>query len=277
MSAPKLTRWQLTTHAILMLLVFLSLVPFLMMVLISAKDSAQLFTHFWGLPNPIRWGNYAFGWQVVAQYISNSVLVSAATCALTIGLAAPAAYAMSRMNFVGRRVMFMAVIALLMVPGVFMLVPLFLTVRELGLLNSYPGLILPQVAGSLPIAIFLFHGFFSDLPKDLFDAARIDGANEWRVLGQIVLPLSLPIVSTVAILNLLASWNNYLWPLICVRDDELRTLPVGLAFLWTEQNLRFSPGKEMAAYVIGAIPLLICFMLAMRPFMKGLTGGALKG
>ena len=277
MSGRKIAAGQWSIHIILLVLVFLSLVPFLMMVLISAKDSAQLFTRFWGLPDPVRWGNYSFGWQAVAQYISNSVLVSAVTCAVTIGVAAPAAFAMSRMNFIGRRVLFMAVVALLMVPGVFMLVPLFLTVRGLGLLNSYPGLILPQVAGGLPIAIFLFHGFFSDLPKDLFDAARIDGANEWRVLSQIVMPLSLPIVSTVAILNLLATWNNYLWPLVCVRDEGLRTLPVGLAFLWTEQNLRFSPGKEMAAYVIGAIPLLICFMIALRPFMKGLTGGALKG
>lgn len=268
---------QLSLHAILIILAFLSLVPFLVMLLISAKDPAQLFTRFWGLPDPIRWENYLFGWQVVSKYVLNSIVVSAATCAVTIAIAAPAAYATSRMTFFGRRFVYFAIIALLMVPGVFMLVPLFLTVRGLGLLNSYPGLILPQVAGSLPIAIFLFHGFFSDLPNDLFDAARIDGAPEWRVLAHVVVPLSIPIVSTVAVLNVLASWNNYLWPLISVRDEALRTLPLGLAFLWTEQDLRFFPGKEMAAYVIGAVPLLLCFLVAMRPFMKGLSSGALKG
>jgi ABC-type glycerol-3-phosphate transport system permease component len=272
-----LDRLQVPAHTALLILVFLSLMPFLMMLLISAKDPAQLFTNFWGLPSPVRWNNYLFGIDVVSQYIANSILVSGATCLLTVAVAAPAAYALSRMRFAGRRMVYMAIIALLMVPGVFMLVPLFLTVRGLGLLNSYPGLILPQVAGSLPIALFLFHGFFADLPRDLFDAARIDGAAEWRVLLHVVVPLSIPIVSTVAILNVLASWNNYLWPLISVRDEALRTLPLGLAFLWTEQDLRFFPGKEMAAYVIGTLPLLICFLFAMRPFMKGLSSGALKG
>jgi ABC-type glycerol-3-phosphate transport system permease component len=272
------TWWsQLPHHTVLVVLAVLSLLPLAMMVLISAKDPAQLFTRFWSLPDPIRWSNYAFGWDVVARYIFNSVVVTVATCGLVIGAAAPAAFALSRMDFIGRRVVYLAIVALLMVPGVFMLVPLFLTVRSVGLLNSYPGLILPQVAGGLPLAVFLFYGFFAQLPRDLFDAARIDGASEWRVLVNLVMPLSMPVVSTVAILVVLASWNNYLWPLLCIRDETLRTLPVGLAFLWTEQNLRFNPEKEMAAYVIGALPLVLCFLLAMRPFMRGLSSGALKG
>lgn len=272
-----LRRIQPIRHVLLIILVALSLVPFMIMLLMSAKDPVQLFTNFWKWPDPVRFRNYVFGTEVTGQYIINSVIVSVSTCIATIAFAAVAAYALARLKFIGNRLIYTACVALLMVPGVFMLVPLYLTVRDLSLLNSYAGLILPQIAGSLPLAIFLFHGFFADLPEALFDAARIDGASELRVLYNLVLPLSKPIISTVAVLIVLGSWNNYLWPLLCVRDEGLRTLPLGLAFLLTERNLNHRPDLEMAAYVIGAIPLVVCFIFAMRTFVRGLSGGALKG
>jgi ABC-type glycerol-3-phosphate transport system permease component len=272
-----LARQQPLRHLLLVGLAAITLTPFVVMLFTSAKDTGQITLSIWALPSPIRWENYHFGYVATVRYLFNSTLIAVLTCVLTIAAAALAGYGLSRLRFAGRGLIYAAIIALLMVPGTLLVVPLFLTVRELGLLNSYAGLILPQVAGGLPLAVFLFTGFFRTLPEDLFAAARIDGASEWRILFAIVLPLSLPIINTIAILNLLGSWNAFVWPLLCIRDESLRTIPVGLAFLWTEQSLRAYPGKLMAAYVVASIPPLVVFLLAMKPFMRGVTSGALKG
>ncbi|MCX7019995.1 MAG: carbohydrate ABC transporter permease [Candidatus Sumerlaeota bacterium] len=247
-----------------------------MMVQLAFKDSAQITVDFWGLPNPFRWENIAFGFTVTIGCIANSMLVSGLVCALTLVLAALAAYSFSHLRFCGSEAVFLLVVGLLMVPGVLVLVPLFLTTRDLGLINSYWGLILPQVAGGLPLGILFLRSFFDGLPADLFDAARIDGASEASVLRHVVTPLSKPILSTVAVLNILATWNNYVWPLVVLRDALLRTIPLGLAFLVTEYDLQRQPCKQMAAFAVASIPMIVCFLVAMRPFMRGITSGALK-
>jgi ABC-type glycerol-3-phosphate transport system permease component len=257
----------------------MTLFPFIMMLMIASKDRAQIATHFWGLPDPVRWENFVMGFNLTQRYILNSVVVSGFATLLTLVCATLMAYAISQLRFPGRNIVWVTSISLLMVPGILVLVPLFLTVRSFGMLNSYPGLILPQVAGSLPFAVFLFRTFFDQLPRDLFSSARIDGASEAAVLWHVVLPLSKPIVSTVGVLTLLATWNNYVWPLVCVRDEELRTIPLGLVFLFTELNLSNfpNPGLEMATYAVASVPMLVCFFFALRTFLHGLTSGAIKG
>jgi len=273
----RLTPSQLLLHVVLVVGTGLTMFPFAIMLSMAAKDPAQIYARFWNWPRPIRWENFAFGLKVTLKYLFNSALVSGATCVLTIIIAMLAAYAFSVHRFRFQRLLFMAIISLMMVPGILMLVPLFLTVRDLGLLNSYSGLILPQAAGSLAIAIFLMKNFFDQVPRDLFDTARIDGAREWQILTHVVFPLSAPIISTVAIINVLSSWNNYVWPLLVVRDEALRTIPLGLAFLDTEFYLRFKPGMSMATYTVASIPMVVFFLFAMKTFVKGMTSGALKG
>ena len=264
-------------HATLGMLALISLFPLVVMVMMAAKDPAQLYARFWSLPSPIRWDNFSFGFVVSMKYVLNSVGVSLAVCVGTLLAGMLTAYAFSVLRFRGQHLLYTAVIALMMVPGILMLVPLFLTTRELGLMNSYWGLILPQIAGSLPMAVFLFRNFFEEVPHALFDTARIDGAREWQVLAHIVVPLSLPIVSTVAIINVLGSWNSYIWPLLVVRDEALRTIPLGLAFAETEYYLRLDPGKSMATFAMASIPMVVCFMFAMKTFIKGMASGAIKG
>jgi len=261
---------------VLTLLALLTVLPFAIMIAMSAKDLGQLTLSFWSWPSPIRWENYTFGLRVTVHYLANSLLVSGAVCVLTLVCAGLAAYAFSRLRFRGRQGLFGALLLALMLPSALLLVPLFLLCRELGLLDTAWGLILPQLAGALPLAILLLRSSFDGLPRDLFDAARIDGASELRVLWHVVVPLSLPVFSTVAILNLLSSWNNYIWPLLAVQSESLRTLPLGLAFLVFEYDLKFQPGKVMAAYLMTSLPLLILFLFMTRPFVKGLTSGALK-
>ncbi len=255
---------------------FVTMLPFIVMLNMALKDPAQIYARFWSFPSPIRWANLLFGAKVTLRYIANSLFVSAGVCLLTLAGGLLAAYAFSVHRFPGRRTLYIAVIALMMVPGILMLVPLFLTTRTLGLLNTYAGMILPQAAGSLALAVFLLRGFFDELPRDFFDTARIDGAREWRILAHIVLPLSMPIISTVAIVNILASWNNYVWPLLVVRDASLRTIPLGLAFVDTEFYLRLKPGKMMAAYAMASLPMVVFFLAAMKTFIQGMTSGALK-
>ena len=269
---------QLGLNALLSGLAFLTLFPFLMMLLIAGKDRAQLQTRFWGLPSPVRWDNFGRAAELVAPFVVNSIIVSAAVTVLALLVASLAAYAFTRIPFRGRGAAWSLVIGLLLVPGVLVLVPLFLRVRELGLFNSHTGIILPQVAGSLPFAIFLFRNFFDQLPEALFGSAEIDGANDWQVLLHVVLPLSKPIVSTVGVLVLLSSWNNYVWPLVVTRDEALRTIPLGLVFLYTDLNLSNfpNPGLEMAAYAMGAAPIVVIFFLATRTFLQGITSGAIK-
>lgn len=264
-------------HAALAALAMLSVFPLGVMAMMAAKDPAQLYARFWSFPSPIRWDNFAFGFTVSTKYVLNSVGVSFAVCVGTLLFGMLSAYAFSVLRFRGRNLLYTAVIALMMVPGILMLVPLFLTTRELRLMNSYWGLILPQIAGGLPMAIFLFRNFFEEVPRALFDTARIDGAREWQVLAHIVVPLSLPVVSTVAIINVLGSWNSYIWPLLVVRDEALRTIPLGLAFAETEYYLRLDPGKSMATFTMASIPMVVCFMFAMKTFIKGMSSGAIKG
>ena len=269
-----LRQWLL--HGLLAILALLTALPFAIMAVMSAKDLGQLTLSFWAWPSPFRWENYWFGLRATVQYLGNSIAVSAAVCVLTLVCAALAAYAFSRFRFPGQKTLFGTLLLALMIPSALLLVPLFLVSRELGLLDTVWGLVLPQTAGALPLAILLLRSFFDELPHDLFDAARIDGASELRVLWHVVVPLSVPVFSTVAILNLLASWNNYIWPLLTVQSESLRTLPLGLAFLVFEQDLKFEPGKLMAAYLMASLPLLILFLFMTRPFVKGLTSGALK-
>ncbi|HYD82550.1 MAG TPA: carbohydrate ABC transporter permease [Opitutus sp.] len=263
-------------HGVLALLALLTAAPFAIMAVMSAKDLGQITLSFWAWPSPFRWENYWFGLRVTVEYLGNSLAVSAAVCALTLVCAALAAHAFNRFRFPGKRGLFGTLLIALMIPSALLLVPLFLVSRELGLLDTWWGLVLPQAAGALPLAILLLRSFFEELPRDLFDAAQIDGASELRVLWHVVVPLSLPVFSTVAILNLLSSWNNYIWPLLTVQSESLRTLPLGLAFLVFEQDLKFEPGKLMAAYLMASLPLLILFLFMTRPFVKGLTSGALK-
>ena len=130
---------------------------------------------------------------------------------------------------------------------------------------------------SLLFAIFVFKTFFGELPQDLFDSARIDGANEFSILKNIVVPLTVPVFSTVGIMTLLASWNNFIWPFILLKDASLRPIPLGLYLAEIEYNLGWAIGKSIAVYFVASIPMMIVFFFALKPFMKAMTDGAVKG
>jgi len=214
-------------------------------------------------------------WAVLRPYLINSLVVSLLTALGVCVLGSSTAYILSRYRFMGSRAALVMFIATMMFPGVLTLVPSFLLVKHLGLLNTYWAMILPYMAGGQVFAIFVFHSFFKGLPEDLFESARLDGAGHLRLYWNIVLPLSKPVFSVVIIMNVLGTWNNFLWPFITNTDGSHHVISSGLFALATSAHAQnFS--TMFAAYAISSIPLLILFVYATRPFIRGMTSGAFK-
>jgi ABC-type glycerol-3-phosphate transport system permease component len=220
---------------------------------------------------------FDYCWQIFRPFMRNSLLVSASSALGVVLFGSISAYVFSRYRFPGHRALFLAILSFMMIPGVLTLVPSFLWVKQLGLLNSYWVLILPYVAGGQIMAIFLFKGFFDGLPQELFESARLDGAGHLQQYWHIVLPLSKQIIAVVVIVNILGTWNNFLWPQIANGDASYSVVSTGLYLMSVTQNAGSADRSTMfAAYVVSSIPLLILFVYATKPFMTGVTSGAFK-
>jgi ABC-type glycerol-3-phosphate transport system permease component len=281
-------RRDLPIHLALGILVALTLAPFAFMVVTSLKTNDQFFHGFWNLPRPMHWENYRLAWNSIQPYVLNSLRISVISVLGMLVVSSFSAYAFARHRFPGSGLLFYAIIALLMVPGVLTLISSFMWMKQFplaggndwlgrggqGLLNSHMALILPYIAGGQVFAILVLRNSIAGLPEELFEAARLDGAGELRVFWSVVVPLCRPILGTVAIMNLIAVWNDYVWPLIVLSDDAKRTLTVGLAFFQGQHGTTYGP--LMAGYVLACLPLLALFLVAMRYFIEGLTSGALK-
>jgi ABC-type glycerol-3-phosphate transport system permease component len=214
-------------------------------------------------------------WKVIRPYMLNTLIVALLTVMGVLLLGSATAYILARYRFAGHRVLFLFVISTMMFPGVLTLVPSFLLVKSLGLLNTYWAMILPYIAGGQVFAIFVFKSYFEGLPEDLFESARIDGAGYVQIYWQIVLPLSKPVLAVVAIMNILGTWNNFLWPFITNTEGKLHVVSSGLYVLATTAHAsNFS--TLYAAYAISSIPLLVLFVYATKPFIRGVTSGAFK-
>ncbi len=209
----------------------------------------------------------------IIKWFVNSTIVSVAVTLLTILTSAWAAYAFARLPFRGRSFLYALTIAGIMVPGNVLVVPLFQEMLALKMVDTYWGIILPQVAA--PVMVFILKKFFEALPRELEDAALVDGANRWRIFWQIVLPLSRPILAAVAIFVFIGAWNNFFWPFLVTSDPNLMTLPVGLANVQTSYGLRYA--QIMAAAVIAALPLIIVFLFFQRQIIRGVTTAGLGG
>ena len=202
-----------------------------------------------------------------------SFICSTLTAAGTVLVASMAAFALSRLRFRGRNLVFWLVLAGIMIPGEVLIVPLFREFDTLGLLNTYWAVILPQVPAA--IAVFIFKQFFDGLPKELEDAARVDGASFLRIYWSILLPLSRPVVAAVSIFTFVWSWNNLLWPLLVVTNPDLMTIPVGLASVQGSYGIQYA--DLMASALLGGLPLIVLFLLFQRKIVEGIAGTGLKG
>ncbi|MFC8130683.1 carbohydrate ABC transporter permease [Streptomyces sp. NPDC057302] len=205
-------------------------------------------------------------------WYANSFITSILTTVLTVIMASLAAFALSQTRFRLRRAAFVMLLAGIMIPGQVLMIPQFLALQSAGLLNTYWGVVLPQVPNV--VAVFVFKQFFDGIPRELIDAARADGAGWLRIYWQIVMPISRPAVSAVTIFVFVGVWNNFLWPLLVVTDPEMMTLPVGLTSVQDVFGVPYA--QLMASAVLGAIPLLAVFALFQRRIVEGIAGTGLK-
>ncbi len=281
LSRPGRARWKPVlnqTGLILVLGVLLvfSFVTIVLMVFLSLKDNGQIYGRFWSPPDPIIWENYRTSWETMRRYVFNSLIYSLASVVGVVFLSSLSGYVFARHYFPGKEGIYLMILALLMVPGILTLIPAFVLVRDLGLLNTPWALILPWTAGGQVFGILLCRTFFATLPQDLFDAAKIDGAGEIEQYRRIALPLSWPIMVTLAIMHLVSTYNDFIWPLLTISDPSIQVVTVGLTQFTTEFGI-INWGPRMAAYAISSLPLVILFTFGMRYYVRGLTSGALKG
>jgi multiple sugar transport system permease protein len=249
--------------------------PFIVMLATAFKPAKEL-TAFpphllpgtWTLDNFTSiWSRLPFG-----NLLRNSLVYSGTITVVSLFFDSMCAYALARLQFRGRNFVFLAILATMMIPSQVTLVPLFFNLYGLGWINTFQGLIVPKLTSAF--GIFLLRQFFMSIPKDLEDAARIDGANEFRIYWQIVLPLSGPALATLFVFHFMYNWNDFLWPLVVTTSDEMRTLPTGLALFMGDHNVEY--GLLLAGATIAAAPLIIAFLFAQRYFVAGIALSGIK-
>ncbi|MET3468112.1 carbohydrate ABC transporter permease [Microbacterium sp. BDGP8] len=264
------------TYTVLAVGLTLWLIPFLWMVLGSVKTQGEILRRppTWFPENPTG-ENFAqwFGPLDFGHFFANSLIVAVVTVLGNIVFCSMVGYALAKMEFPGKKVLFLLVMVTLMVPGVVTFVPLFVMVSSLGLVNTYPALILPFITA--PIGVFLMRQFIMGIPDALLEAARLDGAGEWRIFSRIVMPLCGPPLATLGILTFLASWNNFLWPLVAAQTEEMYTLPVALSLYSTGQNAT-NYGLLLAGSVLVIAPIIVLFVFLQRWFIRGVATTGLK-
>lgn len=254
----------------------LMLLPFIWMVLTSLQPASTTLsvTTNW-LPQALQWSNYLNVWQAApfARYCLNSLLVTSVTTIGQLLTSILAAFAFTHLQFYGRRVLFGLLLALMLVPGELLLIPNFVTLAHLHWINTYAALIVPWLA-----SIFMFitlHQAFRAQPKTLYYAAHIDGASDWQYLWHVLVPTNRPIITAVALLQVIGSWNAFMWPLIVTNDDRLRTLPVGLMAFTSDQGTNYP--LLMAATVCVILPLILLYFGLQKYLILGITTSPSKG
>lgn len=254
-----------------------TLVPILYAILGGFRDTGQLSTNPVALPDPWVFSNYSsiLRSSTFWHQVWNSVLIALLSTALTVPIAAMAAFVFARFAFRGREVLYTIFTLGLLFPVAIAILPIFIMVRNLGLLDSPLGVALPQAAFGLPMTIIILRPFFHSIPSDLQDAAAIDGCGPFRFFVRILLPLSRPVLATVSVLAIVGSWNAFLLPLVVLTDSGGWTLPLGVTNF--SQQYTTDTAKVLAFTTLSMVPALIFYAFAERQLIKGLTTGAVKG
>lgn len=272
----KLTGGQITLIVFFAIFLLTQWYPLYLMVIKSFKTPNQELYHPFSLTLPVNWENYSYAWLYVKDLILNTIILAAANTVGTVLVASITAYGFTRFKFPGRDALFMAILSLMMIPGILTLVASYLWVNKMQLVGSRWGVILPGIAGNLPYNVFLIKTFFNGLPNDLFDAAKLDGASDLHQFFMICLPLSAPILATASIFLVMQSWNDIIWPRLILTEAQ-STIATGLIPFTTEYyRLTGAYSAPMAGYVITSLPLIVIFFFASKQFIAGMTSGAFK-
>lgn len=265
----------IVVHVVMYALAAITVAPFLWMVLTSFKELGDILTYppsWW--PKVFTWHNYIGAFQAApfGRYYFNSIFVSVTVTLGQIITCSMAAYAFARLKFRGRDVLFYLFLGTMMIPGQVIMIPCFMVLHWLGWIDTYEALIVPGLASAF--GTFLLRQFFMTIPRDLEDAAAIDGCGKFGVLWRIILPLARPALATLAVFTFMGVFNDFLWALIVVSSEEMRTVQLGLAIF--RDRYQTDWGQLMAASVVSTLPILTIFFFAQRYFIKGITLSGIK-
>jgi multiple sugar transport system permease protein len=276
MSTPQKTLATLGIHLLLVTAVCLTIFPLAWMVMASVMPAgeASAYPMSW-VPSTLSLEHYRalFSRLEIVRYIMNSALIAGAVTLISLVVNSMAGYAFAKLSFPGRERVFRGLVATLVVPGQVTMLPLFMLLKYLGLINSFWGVIVPGMASVF--GIFLFRQYALSIPDSLLDAARIDGAGEWRIYRSIVLPLCKPILLTLAVFTFMGTWNDFMWPLVVLTDSRLHTLPVALANLSGEHVQ--DTELMMAGALLTVLPVIVLYALLQRYYIEGIMVGSIKG
>jgi multiple sugar transport system permease protein len=271
---------KIPAYLAMMIAAIVFLFPLLWSFISSLKPEAQIVSYppKW-IPETFTFSNYVTVLKnfPYLSWMMNSILMTVASTVFVLVLTTLAAYAFGRLHFRGKKIIFTLVVSMLLIPIQAYIVPLFLLVSKLGILNTYWAIVL--VAGANVTSVFILTSFFKSIPKELEEAARIDGCEDFSIFAKIMLPLSMPALSTVTILMFITNWNNFLWPLIAIRENSLKPLAVGIAQFMGGANstAQFQYGTSLAGACMAIIPSVIVFLSLQRYFVEGIANTGIKG
>jgi raffinose/stachyose/melibiose transport system permease protein len=278
-SKSRVDKWsgQAVRYGICILAALLVLIPIVIALVGGLKTNAQLIAHPFSVPKPFMWENYTDVLRSTSfwRQCGNSIFVMLATTLLVIGISSTAAFVFARMPFYGRELLFTYFTLGLLFPVTVAILPIYILVRQLGLVDTLWGIILPQVAFTLPLSVLILRNFFVSIPVELEDAAYVDGASAFEFFRRILLPLARPGLAAVAVLTMVTSWNNFFLPLVVLNSEKLWTLPLGV--MQYQGQFGSDWGKILAFVSLALIPAVIFYLFAERQIIAGLTAGAIKG
>lgn len=268
----------LIIHFVLIVLGAAMVLPFVWMVSTSLKGYHEIFRYppNW-IPDTLRWSNYLEVWKLApfGKFYINSTVVGILTTVGQVITGVLAAYAFARMEFRGRDQVFMLFLATLMVPTQVTLIPTYIVMSQISWIDTYQALIVPFI--STAFSVFLLRQFFLTIPMELEEASIMDGCSKLRFIWAVLMPLAKPAIASVSLFGFLGSWNSYLWPLIVVNSNQMRTLPIGLRFFVSQQGGGSEWHYLMAASLIVMLPVLVVFFLAQKQFIEGMARSGIKG
>ena len=269
-------RFQIILELVMCLITFLAFVPIIVMLMTSFKSNVEIYNDFFALPKTLQWENYQNAFDVLATNMGGTLTVVAIAVLFTLALAAVGGYVFATMDFPGKGILFFLFLALMMIPGSLYLTPNYMLIQKYHLFNTWGALILPWISGGQVLGIVLCRNAMEQIPRDLFEAAKMEGCGPIRCLIYIALPLAKPILSTVAIMQLVSYYNDFIWPMMVIESNRKQMITVAVRIFTSAQGT-VNIGAMFAGYVIATLPIFILFMFTSRLYMEGLTAGAVKG
>ena len=273
----KISIYHIVCAFILLIMVIICIYPIVWMFFGSMKDKAEFYTNIWGLPKQIHLDNYIAAWKNadLGRRFINSLIVTLGSMCIMIPVTSCAAYAVARLNFKGKNLIYMYLLLGIMIPAGVLGIPTFTVAMKMGLLNSHFGLMLIYAAQNIAMGMFIMRGFFISLPRELEEAAMIDGCSRFGCFVRIIVPLARAGVATQVIVNGLTIWNDYFMANIMITKDELRTLPLSIANFVGKHSTNYP--ELFAMLTMATIPVIIVFVLSQKSFIEGVAAGAVKG